>query len=77
MPKFIIRQSVDIDLQWVVEAEDREDALEKAWGNFDASKVIDIQPLNWDHPWDAEEIEGDVQTFTDKELEPWKALGIL
>jgi hypothetical protein len=75
--KFIIRQTIDLDLQWVIEAEDVQDALEKAWGNFDSSKVIDIQPLDWDHPWDAEEMSGDVTYFTDEELQQWKDLGIL
>lgn len=77
MKKFIIRQTIDLDLQWVIEAEDVQDALEKAWGNFDSSKVIDIQPLDWDHPWDAEEMSGDVTYFTDEELKQWKDLGIL
>lgn len=77
MKKFIIRQTVDLDLQWVIEAEDVQDALEKAWGNFDSSKVIDIQPLDWDHPWDAEEMSGDVTYLTDEELQKWKDLGIL
>ncbi len=77
MKKFIIRQTIDLDLQWVIEAEDVQDALEKAWGNFDSSKVIDIQPLDWDHPWDAEEMSGDVTYFTDEELQQWKDLGIL
>ncbi len=77
MKKFIIRQTIDLDLQWVIEAEDVQDALEKAWGNFDSTKVIDIQPLDWDHPWDAEEMSGDVTYFTDEELQQWKDLGIL
>lgn len=77
MKKFIIRQTIDLDLQWVIEAEDVQDALEKAWGNFDSSKVIDIQPLDWDHPWDAEEMSGDVTYFTDEELQQWKDLGVL
>ena len=42
MKQFIIRQTVDLDLQWLIEAESAEDALAKAWGNFDSSKVVDI-----------------------------------
>lgn len=78
MKQFIIRQTVDIDLQWLIEAESVENALEKAWGNSDSSKVVDICPLDWDKPWDAEEVEGKApSTLSAKELHKWQEVGIL
>lgn len=78
MKKFIIRQTVDIDLQWLIEAESYEDALHKAWGNFDSSKVVDICPLDWDKPWDAEEVEGEAPSFISADhLRRWQEVGIL
>lgn len=78
MKKFIIRQTVELDLQWLVEAESVEDAREKAWGNFDSAKVVDICPLDWDKPWDAEEVEGKAPSFFSAEtLRKWQEVGVL
>ena len=78
MKKFIIRQTIDIDLQWLIEAESYGHALIKAWGNFDSSKVVDICPLDWDKPWDAEEVEGSTpRTLSAEELRKWQEVGIL
>jgi len=77
MKQFIIRQTVDIDLQWLLEAESVQDALEKAWGNFDITKVVDICPLDWDKPWDAEEVEGSTpKTLSAEQLEKWQSVGV-
>lgn len=78
MKQFIIRQTVDIDLQWLIEAESVQDALDKAWGNFDSAKVVDICPLDWDKPWDAEEVEGKAPSFISAEhLRKWQEVGVL
>lgn len=78
MKKYIIRQTIDLDLQWVIEANSKEEALENAWGNFDSAKVIDICALDWNKPWDAEEVEGsEPRPMTQSELKNWQALGIL
>lgn len=78
MKQFIIRQTIDLDLQWMVEAESVEDALAKAWGNFNSANVVDICPLDWDKPWDAEEVEGKApSTLSEQELRKWKELGVL
>ena len=62
MPKFLVSQSVDIDISYVVEAETLEDAL--TYGNFDATKVVSVDHLDWDKPYDAEEIaDGTVLPF--------------
>lgn len=77
MKQFNIRQTVEIDLQWVVEANDREEALEKAWGNFDSTKIIDLVVLDWEKPWDAEEIDFKVGFFGEDDLKPWREIGII
>lgn len=77
MKKFIIRQTIDIEVHWYLEAEDAESALEQARDVFDASKVTDIYPVAWEKPWDAEEVDGDVRFATEEELKPWRDAGVL
>lgn len=77
MKQFNIRQTVEIDLQWVVEANSREEALEKAWGNFDSTKITDLCVLDWDKPWDAEEFDIPFNFFKEDEIKPWREIGIL
>ena len=51
MPKFIISQTIDLDLQWVIEAEDVEDAMQKATGTgYDKTKIVHIDHLTGDQP---------------------------
>jgi len=77
MKQFIIRQTVDLDLQWLIEAESMEDAIEN-WGNFDSTKVVGIYPLDWDKPWDVEEVEGKAPSFLSaQELRKWQEVGVL
>jgi hypothetical protein len=77
MPKFIVRQSVDIDISYVVEAETLEDAL--TCGNFDESKIVTFDHLSWDKPYDAEALEDKtvLRFLTPVELAPYKRAGIL
>jgi len=77
MSKFIVRQSIDIDISYVIEAETLEDAL--TYGNFDESKIISIDHLSWDKPYDAEVLEDNavLRFLTPVELAPYKRAGIL
>lgn len=77
MPRFIVSQSVDIDISYVVEAETLEDAL--TYGNFDESKVVSIDHLSWDKPYDAEALEDSktLRFLTPVELQPYRRAGIL
>ena len=77
MKKFIIRQTVEIDLQWAIEANSREEALEQAWGDFDDTKITDLVVLDWEKPWDAEEIDMPVSFVKESDLKPWREIGIL
>ena len=78
MKKFIVRQTVEIDLQWVVEAEDRDDAREKAWdGKFDHSKVVDIQTLPWDRPWDIEDCDEEPRYLSEDAIAKWREINVL
>jgi hypothetical protein len=66
MKKFLVSQSVDIDISYVVEAETLEDAL--TYGNFDVTKVVSVDHLDWDKPYDAEEIaDGTVLPFLSRQ----------
>jgi|APGre2960657468_1045069.scaffolds.fasta_scaffold14115_7 hypothetical protein len=77
MPKFLVSQSVDIDISYVVEAETLEDAL--TYGNFDVTKVVSVDHLNWDKPYDAEALaDGTVLPFlTHQQLLVYMNAGIL
>jgi hypothetical protein len=78
MPKFIIHQTVDLELNWVIDAESVEDALEKAWGNFDSTKVLSIDVLDWDRPWDASEALPDsLRMMSDATVAKWREVGVL
>lgn len=78
MPKFIIHQTVDLELNWVIDAESVEDALEKAWGNFDSTKVLNIDVLDWDRPWDASEALPDsLRMMSDATVAKWREVGVL
>ena len=81
MPKFIISQTIDLDLQWIIEAEDVEDAMQKATGrSCDKTKIINVDHLTWDQPYDAcPTLEGDKE-FTylnDEQLLVYINAGIL
>jgi|APGre2960657505_1045072.scaffolds.fasta_scaffold122966_3 hypothetical protein len=81
MPKFIISQTIDLDLQWVIEAEDVEDAMQKATGrSCDKTKIINVDHLTWDQPYDACPIPEDYNKFTylnDEQLLVYINAGIL
>lgn len=78
MPKFIIHQTVDLELNWVIDAESVEDALEKAYGNFDSTKVLSIDVLDWDRPWDASEALPDsLRMMSDATVAKWREVGVL
>ena len=75
---FIIRQTLSLDLQRLLQAESEEQAIDFAYGSFDPTKVEDCQPLDWDHPWDAEEVEGTVpKTMSETEFAKWREVGVL
>ncbi len=81
MPKFIISQTIDLDLQWIIEAEDVEDAMQKATGrSCDKTKIINVDHLTWDQPYDACPIPEDYNKFTylnDEQLLVYINAGIL
>lgn len=78
MKKFIIHQTVDLELNWVIDAETIEDALEKAYGNFDSTKVLNIDVLDWDRPWDASEALPDpLRMMSDATVAKWREVGVL
>ena len=75
---FIIRQTLSLDLQWLLQAESQEQAIESAYGSFDPTKVVECQPLDWDRPWGAEEVESTVpKTMSETEFAKWREVGVL
>ena len=81
MKQFIILQTVDINIQYIVEANDVEEAMEKYSNEpFDRNKILWIDVLDWDKAWDAVEYTGEVEKLTTMpatELTKWIEAGVL
>ena len=71
MKQFIVQQSIEIAMSYVIEAETLEEARDLGNETYDRSKVIDIQVLDWDHPWDVEEAEAPVKSVSEETLQYW------
>ena len=71
MKQFIVHQTIEVAMCYVIEAETLEEALDLGNESYDRSKVIDIQVLDWDHPWDVEEAEAPVKPVSDETLMYW------
>jgi hypothetical protein len=78
MKQFIVQQSIDVAMCYVVEAESLEEAEDMSRdGFYHRSKIIDISVLNWDRPWEVMEAGEDVlQPMSEEELKQWEILGI-
>lgn len=73
---FAVQQTISVNVTYLVDAEDEFQATDCP---FDPSRVIDIEPLDWDRPWDAEEADDeqkDTVFLTAAQLEPWACIGI-
>lgn len=77
MPKFLVSQSVDIDISFIVEAETLEDALQ--YNKLDRSKIVDVDHLCWDAPYDAQVLDDNAvfNFLTPTQLEVYMRAGIL
>ena len=71
MKQFIVQQSIEIAMSYVIEAETLEEARDLGNETYDRSKVIDVQVLDWDYPWDVEEAEAPVKPVSDETLMHW------
>lgn len=80
MKQFIIQQSIDINLQYIVEANDADEAMEKYSNEpFDRNKILWVEVLDWDKAWDAVEIN-EVEKLTPMpatDLAKWIEAGVL
>lgn len=76
MARYIIRQSVDIEIQWVFDT-DSDDPLADSHGQLNPEKVISVEVLDWDRPWDCEEFDADITFRTVDELRKWREVGVL
>ena len=71
MKQFIVHQTVEVAVCYVIEANTLEEARDLGNETYDRSKVIDIQVLDWDYPWDVEEAEAPVKPVSDETLMYW------
>jgi len=78
MKQFIVQQSIDVAMCYVIEAESLEQAEEMMFdGCYERSKIIDISVLNWDNPWEVMEAGTDVlRPLSEEELNKWNILGL-
>lgn len=79
MKKFIIRQTVNVEVRWMLDAETEKEALEKAYGNFDDSQIVSIDALEWDTPYAADEVrDEDIHYWIDKDSKIlWRSVGVI
>lgn len=77
MGKYFVKQAVEVEVIWVIEAEDADAALEDAYGSFNDKAIVDIIPLSWDKPWDTEEATDVFAVMTEEQLKPWREVGII
>ena len=71
MKQFIVQQSIEVAMSYVVEAATLEEARDLGNEGYDRSKVIDIQVLDWDYPWDVSEAETPVKPVPEETLQYW------
>ena len=57
MKQFIVQQTIEVAMSYLIEAETLEEAIEMGNEGYDRSKVLDVQVLDWEHPWDVSEAE--------------------
>lgn len=58
MKKYIIHQTVEINVQYLYECEDDEDPTTSFSdeGAYSTAPIVEIELLDWDRPWDAVEV---------------------
>jgi hypothetical protein len=81
MKQFIIQQSIDLNLSYVVEANDIDEAMEKYRNEpLNQDKILGIDVLDWDKAWDAEEYTGNPNELTPMSTQTrvkWIEAGVL
>lgn len=56
--KYIIQQTVEINVQYLYETESEDPTFDfRDNGGYETSPILWIEPLSWDVPWDAVEAE--------------------
>ena len=77
MKKYLVQQSIDVAVTYFVEAQSVEEAQEVIdLGGYDRSRIVDIQVLDWDKPWDISEADYPVTPLSKDELTKYDILGI-
>jgi len=78
MKQFIVMQSIDVSMCYLIEAEDLKQAEVMMENRFyDRSKIVSIDVLSWDKPWDLMECTNDsIKIMSEEELKQWEILGL-
>ena len=65
MTKYLIQQTIDINVQYIYETED-DDPISAFRDNdgYATATIISIEPLSWDIPWDSEEAAGTCESLS-------------
>jgi len=73
MKKYMVYQSIDIDMVYFIEASSLEEAkdLISDGSTYSKDRVMHIEVLMWDRPYDVEEIEYEPHTLSEEQLEYW------
>lgn len=73
MKKYMVYQTIDVNMFYYIEAESLEDAEDMIsdGGTFSKERVMDIEVLCWDKPYDVEEIDYEPNTLSKQQLEYW------
>ena len=72
MKQFIVQQTIEVAMSYVIEAETLEDAVEMGNEGYARSKVLDVQVLDWEHPWDVSEAEEPCKPISEETLKYWE-----
>lgn len=79
MNKYVVRVTASLDVSYVIEGEDMDDAMENSLDRFDPKNIVGIDHIHWDKPWDIEEyaVGAPHRVLTEKELKPYQEAGII
>ena len=79
MPQFLVSQTVEFEVVYLIEAESEEDAQENSGEYFDENKIIDIGLSGYDSPWDINTVDSSekFEFLSQEQLEPYKKVRIV
>lgn len=78
--KFYLQRVVEVNLEFVLEADSLEEAEEM--DGFDLDMILGIEPTVWDRTaWDVRELEPEIEStltyLTRDQIRPWQKVGVI